>query len=228
MRVLRGRADETEADRAATRRLVERVAETGEPAVRVWSPHRQVAFGRRDAHADGYDRARAAASERGYQPVERRVGGRAVAYTGRTLAFVRATPVETERTGIADRYERALADVRGALADLGVEGTEGEPPDAFCPGSHSLQSAAGRKLVGLAQRVGGGTATVGGQLVVRDHEGIADVLDPVYDALGVPFNPATVGSVERAGGTADRERVRRAVERALVGDRESVVEQVGE
>jgi len=63
---------------------------------------------------------------------------------------------------------------------------------------------------------------------VRDHEGIADVLDPVYDALGVPFNPATVGSVERAGGTADRERVRRAVERALVGDRESVVEQVGE
>lgn len=225
MRVLRGRAADVEADREATRDLVEQVAETDEPAVRVWSPHRQVSFGGRDARSGGYDRAREAAREHGFTPVERRVGGRAVAYTGTTLAVALVEPTARERTGIGPRYDRALTALRSALRELDVDAEEGEPERSFCPGSHSL-SVDGRKVVGLAQRVGSGTATVGGQVVVRDHAAIAGVLMPVYDALGVPFDPETVGSVARAGGGDDVDRVRDTVERALVDGRAFRVETV--
>ena len=53
------------------------------------------------------------------------------------------------------------------------------------------------------------------------------MLDPVYGALSVPFDPASVGSVAASGGPADPERVARAVESALVGDRDVRVERVG-
>jgi len=225
MRVLRGRADDPEADRAVTREAVARVAETGEPAVRVWVPHRQVAFGRRDARAEGYERARAAAAERGYASLERSVGGRAVAYTGAsTLAFARIEPVEDVRGGLDDRYERLTVDVRRALRRLGVPAERGEPGDAFCPGQHSLQREG--KLVGIAQRVQQGAATTSGVCIVDERADLADVLAAVYDALGVPFDPAAVGSVAAAGGPGDAETVRATVEDELVGDREPTVVRV--
>jgi lipoate-protein ligase A len=218
MRVYRGRAGSVEADRAVTDRLVEQVGQQREPAVRVWRPHRLVAFGRRDAREDGYDRALEAARERGFPRVERDVGGRAVVYTGSTVAFVRATPVEDPRGTLTGRYDAALADLGAALENLGVDASEGEPPESFCPGSHSLQTTRGgqrRKLAGLAQRVRSRVAVLAGVLVVDDHDEIADVTGAVYDALCVPFDPDTVGSVALAGDEDGPERAVREVERAL-------------
>ena len=198
MRVLRGRASDHERDYERTRAMVAEVAATDESALRVWTPHRQVAFGRRDRRADGYDRARAAANERGYAVLERAVGGRAVAYTGETAVFALAEPSADGREGIGQRYDRVSGAVRRALATVGVDASDGEPPDSFCPGSHSLQ--ADGKLAGLAQRVRADVALTAGIVVVSDHAAIASVLDPVYDALDVPFDPDSVGSVARAGG----------------------------
>lgn len=224
MRTVRGRASDIDEDRTVTAALRADTTETGEGAVRAWSPHRQVAFGRRDARADGYERARTAAEERGYPPYERDVGGRAVAYTGATVAFLRLEPVADMRRGMDERYDAAVADVRRGLETVGVVAERGEPPESFCPGQHSL--SADGKIVGLAQRISKGVAQTAGIAVVRDHEAIADVLDPVYDALGIPFDPDSVGSVARAGGDGDSERVVRALEDALVGDRETTVERV--
>lgn len=226
MRVFRGRADTIPADREASGRLLE-VAAAGEPAVRVWRPHRQVAFGRRDAALEGYDRARTAARERGFPPIERDVGGRAVAYDGETtLSFARAEPVADLRRGTDERYERLTADLERALADLGVDAARGEPADSFCPGAHSLQVADG-KLAGIAQRVRQDAAVVSGVLVVDAADQLAGVLEPVYDALAVPFDPDSVGSVAAAGGPAAPDRVRATLEDALVGDRSLEVTRVG-
>ena len=213
MRVVRGRAADPETDRAATRRLLERTAEAGVPGLRVWRPHRSVAFGRRDANCEGYNRARRAAQTRGYAIVERSVGGRAVAFTGSTVAFVRAEPVEEARTGIQARYDRTSAEVSKALASLGVTVEPGEPDDAFCPGTHSL--SAGGKIVGLAQRVRSDVALVSGIVVACDHRQLGDVLEPVYGALDIPFDRGAVGSVARAGGPADPEPVVEALQRRL-------------
>ncbi|WP_323675303.1 lipoate--protein ligase family protein [Halorubellus sp. PRR65] len=222
--VVRGRLDDALADGAATGQLRDRVAETGQPAVRVWAPARIVAFGRRDTRSDGYGAAAAAAREHGYEPVERSVGGRAVAYDGETtLAFARITPVDGVRGGLDERYDALTRDVRGALAGLGVDASEGEPPESFCPGQHSLRTTAGGKLAGLAQRVTQGAAITSGVLVVANRDDLAGVLAPVYRALDVPFDPASVGSVANAGGPSDPDRVRAALEDALVGDRDREV-----
>jgi len=225
MRVLRGRCSDHEADHERTREMADAVADERAPALRVWRPHRQIAFGRRDARSDGYDRAREIARESGYPVLERAVGGRAVAYTGTTVAVAHAVPVEDHRTGIAARYDDASDRLQSALDRLGVDATPGEPPNAFCPGSHSLQ--ADGKLVGLAQRVRQRVAVVAAVVIVTDHDAIAAVLDPIYDVLGVPFDPDSVGSVDRAGGTADPTIVVDAVVDAYVGDGVATVERIG-
>lgn len=239
MRVVRGRAESPAADREATRDLLEDVVETGVPAVRAWPPHRHLAFGRRDANEPGYEAARAAAERHGFPPVERSVGGRAVAYTGTTVAFASIEPVADSRRGLTDRYDAAVDAVVEALGSLGVDAEPGEPPASFCPGDHSVQArlvdsgGAGPdtggygKLCGVAQRVTKGAALVGGVVVVADAAEIRAVLKPVYDALGVAFDPASVGSVADAGGPGDPNSVSRALESAFVGDREFEVEALG-
>lgn len=220
MRVLRGRREDVEADRELTRELYERAREEREPAVRVWQPPKQVVFGRRDAREDGYDDAVAAAQDRGFPTVERETGGRAVAYTGNTVAFLRAKPVRDEREDIHSRFERMMAELRTALRELDVDCRPGEPEASFCPGSHSLQAEG--KVVGLAQRISDGVALTAGQLVVADHAAIGAVLEPIYDSLGVPFDPQSVGSIERSGGITDPETVLETVERELLGDASDV------
>lgn len=209
MYVRRGRAETIDADRERTAAVVAHAEREREDTLRVWRPHRQVAFGRRDANADGYELAREAAEERGFPATTRDVGGRAVAFTGSTLAFVHAIPVESARGGIETRYEDATDTLLAALASLGVAASNGEPPDSFCPGSHSLR--ADGKLAGLAQRITDDVAVVAGVVVVADREQLTSVLGPVYERLGVPFDPASVGSVAGAGGPADPDTVADAV-----------------
>ncbi|MFP8955503.1 lipoyl protein ligase domain-containing protein [Natrialbaceae archaeon A-CW3] len=230
VRVLRGRATTIEGDRAESERLLE-VAAGGERAVRVWAPHRQVAFGRRDVRLEGYERARKRAHEHDFPPVERSVGGRAVAYDGtNALAFARAEPVADFRRGTDERYERLTSDVEGVLEGLGLEPVRDEPADSFCPGAHSisLTSTDGslRKVVGIAQRVRSDGALVSGIIVVDAADELAAVLEAVYGALDVPFDPASVGSVADGGGAVDPDRIRNRLEDALVGDGEPVFEDI--
>ncbi|QKY20094.1 lipoate--protein ligase family protein [Halolamina sp. CBA1230] len=236
MRVIRGRAPTPDADRDATRDLLDAVADSGTPAVRAWTPHRQLAFGRRDANEPGYDAACVAARARGFPPVERSVGGRAVAYTGTTVAFAALEPTDESRSGLTERYEAAVDTVVAALDSLGVDAERGEPPDSFCPGDYSVQApcstdSAGQrsgKLAGIAQRVTAGAAMVSGVVIVADREEIGDVLDPVYDALGVPFDPESVGSVATAGGPNDPDAVARTLEAAIVDGRPTTVERLAD
>jgi len=226
MRVLRGRAGDPEADRILTAEMVERTRGTGTPALRVWRPHRHLAFGRRDARESGYERAREAAVEAGFPPVERSTGGRAVAYTGTTVAVAHAQPDDDLRTGIPERYEWMSEAIQRALWRLGVPAQRGEPDDAFCPGDHSLSWRG--KIAGLAQRVRKDVALVGAVVVVDGHEQIAAVLEPVYDALDLPFDPGSVGSIARADGQADPDAVLEALESSLPGEADAEVERVDE
>ncbi len=224
MRALRGRLDDPAADDEHTGDLLDRAVEDGEAGLRVWRPPRQLSFGRRDAREPGYAAARELAADRGYPPRERRTGGRAVAYTGTTVAFALATPVDDVRAGLGQRYDDAAMAVQRALWRLGVPAQQGEPPDAFCAGNHSLSWKG--KVAGLAQRVRRGAALVGGVVLVDGHDAVGAVLEPIYAALEVPFDPDTVGSVALAGGRADPDEVVRTLEDALVADRDVDIEYV--
>lgn len=220
MYVVRGRAASPGPDREVTSALVERVRESEKTGLRVWQPPTQVAFGRRDTNRDGFERARELVTDRDVPVIERSTGGHAVYFTGNTLSFLLATPTPNERTGIEDRYEQTITPLQSALAALGVETDQNEPAGAFCPGTHSL-SAEG-KIVGLAQRVRRNVALVAGIVVMQDHEEIADLLGPVYEALDIPFDPAAVGSISRAGGITDPETVCEALEGHLKPPTESI------
>jgi lipoate-protein ligase A len=154
--------------------------------------------------------------------VERDVGGRAVAYTGSTIAFARFLPLEDPRRGLEDRYRALMDDVQVALERVGVDARPGEPPDSFCAGDYSLQ--ADGKVVGIAQRVTADAAVVSGIMVVDQHEAIAEVLADVYTALSVSFDPDSVGSVARAGGAVDR--IRAELEDVLVGEEPVEIERL--
>jgi lipoate-protein ligase A len=224
MRVLRGRLEDPAADRDRTAEMLQRVVEADEPALRVWQPPKQLSFGRRDARANGYDTARETAIEYGYPPHERQTGGHAVAYTGSTVAIARAAPIDEFRSGLDERYEAATKAVQRALWRLGVPAQRGEPADTFCPGNHSLSWRG--KIAGLAQRVQRDAALVGGIVVVDGHQSIAAVIQPVYEALGLPFDPDSVGSIERTGGRAEPDEVVETLCDTMVDDRAVEVESV--
>lgn len=228
MRVVRGSLPDVDRDRRVTRRASDLVASDGAPVLRVWSPPRQVTFGRRDAAVEGYGRACERAREHGYEPVERSAGGRAVAHTGSTVAFAHVVPTGERRGGIQSRYGDATERLLGALRSIGAEIRRGEPDASFCPGTHSLRN--GGKVAGLAQRVSDRTAVVGGYLVVTEDDAavVARVLAPVYEALGVPFDTATVGSVEGAGGADDVDAVIAAIEGAFVDEHDHEAVSAGE
>lgn len=226
MRVLRGRAQTLQDDRTATREFFERTAETGEPGVRVWMPHRHVAFGRRDTNNKGYDPARRIAAAKDFPTTERGVGGHAVAFTGTTTAFAIVEPVEDSRSGIQERYDRVSETVQDALAELGVDTEAGEPDGSFCPGTHSL-SASG-KIAGLAQRVRNEYAVVSGVVIVRDHREIAAVLKPIYAMLEIPFDRNAVGSIARAGGDPTPHVVVETLTAHLTGTEDPTVERLRE
>ena len=216
MHLFRGRATDPIQDRELTARLLEN-ADAGVPGVRVWAPPRQVAFGRRDSRTSGYEHARRAAKQAGFAPIERSVGGRAVAYSGTTLAFAVAVPRDEHSGSIDDRYAAVDRVLRCALQDLGATVVSGEPAGSFCPGDHSVRVEGGGKLIGLAQRVRADAALVAGCLVptVADSTALSRVLTPTYDALAVDFDPTSVGSVEAAGGPVDTTSIARAVEFGL-------------
>ncbi|MDZ7731515.1 MAG: lipoate--protein ligase family protein [Natrialbaceae archaeon] len=193
MHVVRGRDADLEADREWTGRLLESAA-GGTPGMRVWIPPRHVAFGRRDRTSRGYDRALEGARQRGFETYERQVGGRAVAFDGEaTIAFLLARPIDD--TTISDRFTVTLERVATAFESLGIETDRGEPDATVCPGSCSL-SHGGRKLVGLAQRVTAEASLVAGLCLFESQPSLTACLEAVYEALGLPFDPDSIGGID--------------------------------
>ena len=177
----------------ATLRLVAagRLPET----LRIHRPGRVVAFGPRDRTAPGFGTAVEAAGRRGFGTVERLAGGRAAVFHEGTIAVSWAIPDPRAREGIRPRFEALAGIVAQALRELGVDARIGEVPGEYCPGEHSVNARGRTKLMGVGQRIVDGAAHVGGVIVVEGTEPIREVLRPVYFALDIEWDPATVGSV---------------------------------
>ncbi len=163
---------------------------------RLGTPGRIVTFGRRDVVADGYRQAVAAARGAGYEAVERIAGGRAAAYNGRALNLSRASRDSNPAGGTQARFAAMAELVREALAGLGVDARVGEVPGEYCPGAFSVNAGGRLKLAGIGQRMIKGGAHVGCVVVCGGSGELREVLVPVYEALGIEWDPATTGSVE--------------------------------
>ena len=180
------------------------------PTLRLYVPEDVVLFSLLDARRPGFARAVECAREAGFGAVLRLAGGHAAVFHSRTLAFSWAQPATDAHLHIGPRFDEMVAITLDALGSLGVDARPGEVPGEYCPGEHSVNAGGRTKLMGVGQRVIRGAAHVGGVVVVDDAERVRDVLVPVYEALGLDWRPATVGSVAEEIGLVTPGEVRSA------------------
>ncbi len=159
-------------------------------------PGRIVTFGRRDTVSDGYEAAVEAARAAGYDVVERIAGGRAAAYNGAALNLSQAVHRPRPASSTQARFAEMAELVREALASLGVDARVGEVAGEYCPGAFSVNAGGRLKLAGIGQRMIKDGAHVGCVIVAADSDGLRSALVPVYEALGLDWDPNTAGSVE--------------------------------
>ena len=190
--------------------------------IRVARPEPMVAFGKQDAIAPGYSEAVRAARAGGFEPVLRLAGGRAAVFHEGTIGLAHALPEERPRERIRARFEATAEIVRGALAAVGVDARVGEVAGEYCPGTYSVNARGAAKLAGIGQRLIAGAAHVGVVVVVSDAARVRGVLEPVYEALGLDWDPATTGEVAAEAPGAGWEQVRDALLAEYARDRELV------
>lgn len=166
-----------------------------EPTMRLHRSGPILAFGRLDKLAPGYGRAVTIAREHGYEPIERLAGGRAAVFHEGSISFSLATREPAANAGTRRRFAAMADTIASALSRLGVDARVGEVEGEYCPGEYSVNGRGAVKLAGIGQRVITGGAHVGGVIVVRGAERIRAVLEPVYEALGLDWDPATSGSI---------------------------------
>jgi octanoyl-[GcvH]:protein N-octanoyltransferase len=198
--------DDPALDTAVARALLERVAAGAlSETLRLVRPGRMVAFGKQDAVTRDYPAAVRAARDAGFEAVLRLAGGRAAVFHEGTVSLAHSIPGADPRPGIHERFERSAELVTAALRELGVDARIGEVPGEYCPGGYSVNAGGRTKLAGLGQRLIAGGVHVGGVIVVEHADLVREALVPVYDTMGLDWDPASAGAVsdEAPGTTLD-------------------------
>ncbi|HEY6526131.1 MAG TPA: hypothetical protein VIY10_20265 [Solirubrobacteraceae bacterium] len=205
--LLEGRlGDDPVLDLALATALLEQVASARRgPVIRVYRPAPTVAFGRRDGFLDGFIDASRAAANAGFTPAIRSAGGRAAAYHGQCLVIDEIVPARDAMADVDARFAAEAESQAQALRDLGVDARVGEVPGEYCPGPFSVNAGGQTKLIGAAQRIISGAWLFSSVVVVGDARLVRDVLVDVYAALGLEWDPGSVGAVadELPGATVD-------------------------
>jgi octanoyl-[GcvH]:protein N-octanoyltransferase len=201
--LLDGRAgDDPVLELALASALLQRVAAGRRgPVIHVYRPLPTVAFGRRDSFLGGFTRAVAAANRHGFAPAIRAAGGRAAAYHGECLVIDEMVPARDAMAEVDARFAAQAESQAQALRDLGIDARVGEVRGEYCAGRFSVNARGQTKLIGAAQRIIGGAWLFSTVAVVDGGPRVRAVLEDVYDALGLEWDPASVGSIaaERPG-----------------------------
>lgn len=201
LRVVRSAAGDPLADAARTTALLRRAADDpdGGAVLRLTTAVPTVGFSRRDTLLPGFPAAVEAAGRHGYASVVRGPGGRAAAYHHGCLLLDHVSP-DPRPHPARGRFEEVTHLLAAALRSLGVDARVGPVPGEYCPGEFSVNAAGRVKLVGTAQRVVRGAWHLGAVILVRDAAPVRAVLDDVYPALDLDWDPSTVGAVEHGTG----------------------------
>lgn len=216
MRILRLPNESVIPGDALTNRLRNQASDYNEAAITVWYPPRTISFSKRDTHQAGYSTATTIAESNGYETNTRQTGGTAVAFTGATLSFTIVYPDTDPKTNIQTRFDDTIAVLQRTFWELGIPAQQGEPPESFCAGNHSLQFRG--KLAGVAQHISNQDAIVGGIVIVDQRDETERILEEIYSALNYDLDPQSIGSLSHIQPDLDRDSVTNAIETAFAGD----------
>ncbi|MDY3049423.1 MAG: lipoate--protein ligase family protein [Rothia sp. (in: high G+C Gram-positive bacteria)] len=166
--------------------------------LRIYRPQPTVAFGRRDELNPRFAQARDLAQAAGFEPLVRTVGGHAAAYHQGCLVVDHFQKAADAVSGNHERYGIFGDMFAQALTDLGIPAGVGQLAGEYCPGDYSIwgQLPGGQKikLIGTAQRVVAGAWWFSSGIVVTGADSLRSVTSQVYEALGLPLDPRTVGA----------------------------------
>ena len=197
---------------AVSRAILNRVGAGELPAtLRLHRPGPILAFSRQDRASPGFASAVRAACEAGFEPVLRLAGGRAAVFHEQTLACAWSVPDSRPAARTTERFRELAELLAAALGGLGIDARVGEIAGEYCPGAWSVNAGGRTKLVGIGQRLIAGAAHRGAVIVVGGSQRIRDVLVPVYEALGLQWDPGTAGCVEDELGEVGLDAVENAI-----------------
>lgn len=173
------------------------------------------AFSRRDQLLPGYADAATAMTRHGFAPMLRPVGGHLAAYGPGALVIHLWAPHPDPRSGIRQRFALAGDALAGALRRVGVDARVGAVPGEYCDGEFSVNLAGRVKLAGTGQRIVRTGYLFSAVVMVGSSEPERAALVDGYAALGIAFDPATVGCVADAVPGVTLAEVRDEVRRVL-------------
>ena len=172
--------------------------EGGHAELLISRPRPTAAFSRRDALLPAYGPARAVVAARGFAPVLRPVGGHLAVYDEGALTLHLLAPHADPRSDIRGRFEAFGETMTETLRAGGVDARVGAVPGEYCDGAYSVNLAGRSKLVGTGQRIVRG-GYLFSAVVMIDHPGPARAaMREAYRALGMAFDPASVGCLDDA------------------------------
>lgn len=156
------------------------------------------AFSRRDLLLPGYERAAASARSHGFHPVVRPVGGRLAAYDEGSLVLHLWAAHEQPRAHLRERFQLIGEALVEAVGTLGVEDARvGTVAGEYCDGAWSVNVAGRAKVAGTGQRLYRRGFLFCAIVTVTDRGPLIPMLVDAYRELGLPLDPATIGSVDR-------------------------------
>lgn len=175
------------------------------------------AFSRRDLLLPGYAAAAEAARAHGFDPVVRPVGGHLAAYDEGSLVVHLWGSHPDPARGLVDRFRLVGDALSRAMTDLGVpDARVGAVPGEYCDGQWSVNTGGAAKLAGTGQRLFRLGWLFCAVLTVTRPDPLTAMLTDAYAELDLPFNPHTVGSVDRWVPGVTVEEVREVVASRLV------------
>ncbi len=204
----------------ATSRAILRAVSAGDmpETFEIGLSSRVLAFGKHDTSSPGFRASVDIAASRGFEPTVRIAGGRAAVFHEATVRFGWTRMVDDPASTMHDGFRQLSTIVTETLGDFGIHGTIGEVPDEYCPGQYSVHIA-GRKVMGVGQRLTRNAAHVGGVLVLDNSQVINEVLVPIYTELGLPLDPSATGAVSDAYRVDPIALMDRFTERVVAGRR---------
>ena len=183
-------------DTAISHAILQKVSDgTIQQSLRLYRPANVIAFGPLDATEPGFIKAVAFGRSRGFDCIQRLVGGRAAMFHQGTLAFGVTLVDSQPRSNIEHNYQMVATVLVGALKRLGLESQIGPVKGEYCPGKYSINSRGQFKLAGIGQRLGKNATYVGGVISLQENLVAEEVLIQVYSTLNLELNPSSFGNL---------------------------------
>jgi octanoyl-[GcvH]:protein N-octanoyltransferase len=183
----------------------------GPDYLRIYQPRPTVAFSGKDQLRPGYEQASAVSRKRGFTPRRRPAGGRAVAYTQRSLIVDHIGHSTEPRSTFRERFRANAELMASSLRLLGIDAGVGELAGEYCPGEFSVHARSSVKLVGAAQRIVKNAWLISAVIQVGDLGRITKTTSEVYRELGLGWDERTAGSIETEAPGVRLQEVRNSV-----------------